>query len=393
MQPESRSARDRNRALVLGDLLARPVRTRGEIVAATGISKPSVSRIVRELMVEGFVQEGAPSEPTGAGRPTRGIELSSDLGCVVGFDLGSFISRAVCLSLSGRVLATWEGRTPLIISAAQVAGWIAGSIDELVAQVDDASGRIGTAVVSVPTRTMGHRLLADVDPGFEPLAGDALITALEAECSFPLRIETDSAAALVTELDRGAAAEFDDVVLITISQTTTAAVAIGRTPVRGRNNAAGSIRLLPFGPDQMPVDDAVSVPGVSRALAAAGLSEDGWSEILGDALGRRPEVAAIRERFIAGVTLIVGALAGSVDPEAVIFDGRMVPILASLLDVVRERLEDVLPAVPELRVVNDSRLYSSATGAGLIAAGEARRALIDQLPGARSRAEPGPAAG
>jgi predicted NBD/HSP70 family sugar kinase len=382
VEPVALSSRDVNRALILEAVLETGSLTRTEIATSTGVSMPSVSRMVNELLGEGFLVEGVMDERDGVGRRSQHLNPSPDLGCVVGFDLGIYMSRAVISDLSGRILASTEQETPTGASAADLAGWVADQVQSLRSQANPPTAQVLQLVLSLPARVRGGTVLENLSPELGHLAGDEFSARLAGVLPHPFLFETDAVAGLVDQLQDGEARGLADVVLISVSQALTAAVALDGRPRRGRNNAVGAIASLRFGAAVERVGDVATTVGVGRELDRSGRSIDGWSELL-NGTEVSTEVRAIRERFVAALTTATAALCAGVDPQLVIFDGRAAPLIAHVLEQLREQLTAALPVVPRLHVITAAGLFSSARGAAVLARQEARRHVLGRLHAAR----------
>nr|BFF12811.1 hypothetical protein GCM10025699_41140 [Microbacterium flavescens] len=65
-RPESVASGPGSRALVVDVIRSSGPISRVELTAATGLTQPSISNIVRRLLAEGIVREGAVWPPAGA---------------------------------------------------------------------------------------------------------------------------------------------------------------------------------------------------------------------------------------------------------------------------------------------------------------------------------------
>ena len=373
---DARAARTSTRTTVARAALSLPQATRPAIVARTGVSMPSVSRVVKGLIADGLIEEAPGVERAGAGRRSAILLPRPSLGCAVGFDFGIYLSRVVCLDMRGEVVATWEGETPSGVTTAEHAEWLVEAVEAVVAE---AGMPLRWLVVSFPSRvTERDGALIDVrDDGDAPgpTLGDEVARRLRA----PFRFENESVAALVAELQAMGETAPADVALVSVSQRVTAAIALRGEVLRGERHAVGMLGGLPFGDDREPVSRVVTITGIERDLDRIGRSVEGWSELVAGEVGGSASIDRIRERFVEGLVLLTAAVAGSVDPALLIFDGRVTPLIERVLPEIRVRLARVLPVVPELRLSRDSSLYSSASGAARLALDAARERLLRDL--------------
>ena len=75
-----------------------------EVVAATGLSRPTVDAVADELVRLGWLSEAAAVEGA-RGRPARSLAFRADAGDVVGVDIGEVKVRCAVADLRGRVVA------------------------------------------------------------------------------------------------------------------------------------------------------------------------------------------------------------------------------------------------------------------------------------------------
>ena len=105
-------ARVRNLAHAFERLLEGGTMTRGDLMAATGLSKATVARLVTELEEAGFVEERWIDPSEGPGRRASGLGVPRALGHVLGLSLGLRSSHAVALDLAGRTVGSRLEPTP-----------------------------------------------------------------------------------------------------------------------------------------------------------------------------------------------------------------------------------------------------------------------------------------
>jgi predicted NBD/HSP70 family sugar kinase len=159
-RPHLRDIRDRNRNLVLRELLRTSGVSRHDLTGKTGLTHASVSRITKELIEEGLCYEGAAYRADNQlGRRRVELRVNPDGGFVLALCLSVFSRMAVITDITGR--RRFETKIP-----ARAARTAKTTIDHVGSWLDDltASGEIdrsrllGAGVVvagSVDHRT-GH---------------------------------------------------------------------------------------------------------------------------------------------------------------------------------------------------------------------------------------------
>lgn len=371
------SSYDENRARVLLEVLNAATITRAQIADSTGISGPSVSRVVRDLLEEDYIESGEAVQQEGAGRKAVLFHPSPSTGCVVGYDIGLVFTRIVVTDLSGNTLAASTSPTPPMRSED-----IAGGVVQEMRGIEQRFGTdrpIRGLVISVPGRVTGGRVIEDDRPELREVVGEDLVERLEQELSLPLRLENDSSAALAYELEHGAARESSDVVLISVSQTVTAAIALGRKPLVGSHMAAGHVRSLLISDSGERVGESISITALQADLERLGEGEEGWEKLQSPDAELSEALKRVRERFISGLVLVTSALAAAVDPEIIVFDGRAVPLVQGMMEEIEARLRRSLVVLPAIVTTDQEDLYSSALGAAKIASDLATVDLLENL--------------
>lgn len=138
--------REHNRRLVLRMLYQGEVNTRAALAAVTGLTKPTVSNLVGELIDEGLVVEEGLGRASGSGgkRPTL-LAFNPRARHVIGVALGGKLVSAVLADLAGESSAVHE----LELSTAggdAVVGAVEDVVAALVPQLDAPLLAVGVAV-------------------------------------------------------------------------------------------------------------------------------------------------------------------------------------------------------------------------------------------------------
>jgi glucokinase-like ROK family protein len=86
--------------------------SRAELAKLTGASTGSMTSMVSRLIRKGLIVESGKSS-NGLGRKPVSLSVRKELGCVIGIDLGSFLTRVVVTDLSGNISHKTEIHTRL----------------------------------------------------------------------------------------------------------------------------------------------------------------------------------------------------------------------------------------------------------------------------------------
>jgi predicted NBD/HSP70 family sugar kinase len=371
------TARDHNKASVLDVVLARAPLTRNELIEVTGLSKATVSRAVEELRADGFVADGGVDTVAGRGRKSTYLDLPGSAGHVVGISFGAHTSCILVTDLRGREIKHLIVPTLSEDDVESAAAWIA----DLIAQCSEpAEGPLRQVVVAVPGRVQdGTEIFAPAESR-KIFAGAGLKRAMEDLVDAPVLFDSDANASL-----RGVLTDdvtIGNATLFIVSTMLTFARCTGREIAKGRTPAFGDLGVLSSGADSEPLDGLLSTSGLLKYARGRGLELERI-----EALWLDPSAEASRgevlEAFTTALVTAVSAVAVTLDPESVYFVGRLRPLVDEVLPEVRRRLDQTLPAVPEIRVVTQVLGLSVAQGAAYEALAFAQHRLLDAVLEAR----------
>ena len=304
--------------------------SRAAVAKATGLSKQTVSEVVRELERQGWVR---PSGRTSGnvGRSATNYEICPDAAYVVGVDLGGTKVHAAIADLACEVVA--EASEPTAEKGGRaVVKQIASLTTRLAKRAGIPRDRIRLAAMGTPgvlDQASGAIRLAPNIPGFDKLD---VIGALRAALASEVIIENDVNIAAIGEQWLGKAK----------GKATFAFLALGTgfgmgflsegRLMRGARGAAGEIAYLPIGGDPFDpasqehgtLEEAVGAAGIVRRYRAAGGREavtvrDIFDRMAaGDAVARATIVETAR--LIALTALAVATL---LDPEMIVLGGSI----------------------------------------------------------------------
>lgn len=189
-----------NRSVLLRLLRAQPGLSRARLAAESGLTKSTVSLLVRELLDDGWLDEAGAPVVDGLGRPSTPLRIHVGVRALIGVEIAIEVVRVVCVSLQGELLHTeaqpLDDHAPTVVCA-QVARMVANAHAHLVAAglrnsgigvgvpgaVDDASGVVRFAP------NLGWRNVSLLPGLTEALAGMGL-----ADVAVQLQNDADAAA-------------------------------------------------------------------------------------------------------------------------------------------------------------------------------------------------------
>lgn len=118
-----------NRSVLLRLLRAESGLSRAQLAQASGLTKSTVSLLVRELIDEGWLSETGVTPASGQGRPSTPLHIDGTTRGLIGVEVAVEALRVVGISLTGEVL--WSVEEPL---ADTTPGGVCQQAAQLVAQ-------------------------------------------------------------------------------------------------------------------------------------------------------------------------------------------------------------------------------------------------------------------
>jgi predicted NBD/HSP70 family sugar kinase/predicted transcriptional regulator len=97
-----------NRSVLLRLLRKHSGLSRARLAQESGLTKSTVSLLVRELIEEGWLSEAESTSAPGLGRPSTPLHIDGTRRAVVGVEVAVEVLRAVAVSLTGEVLVSLE---------------------------------------------------------------------------------------------------------------------------------------------------------------------------------------------------------------------------------------------------------------------------------------------
>ncbi|MEF2070296.1 ROK family transcriptional regulator [Consotaella aegiceratis] len=341
---------------VIRTVLANGAISRADIAKQTGLSKQTISDVVRDLTGEGWLRE---SGQTG-GRPGRSAityELNAGAGLAASIDLGGTKIAAAVGDLLGTVVAETRVPTDRRGGAAlvdQFEAVIGGLMAEAGASIADLRLLVvGTPGVLDPKT--GHIGVAPNIPGIDAIDVPQL---LAERLQVPIRIENDVNLAARGEQWRGHGTGVGNFAFVALGTGIGMGIIANGALLSGARGAAGEISYLPVGGDPFDprgftlgtLETAVGSVAIAQRYAGFGGAEGATVEELFSAFdaGEPAAIAAIEEtaRVVAQAIAAIGAM---LDPELVIMGGS-IGARAELVDAIRAILPRCSPHPPRIEI-------------------------------------------
>jgi predicted NBD/HSP70 family sugar kinase len=332
-------------ALIVLDLLrGRRAVSRADVARETGISAPTVSKIVERLIEARLVLEEGTGASTGGKRPTL-LRFNARFGHVLGVDLGGTHLRVAVARLDGTILdRTLEEIDP------------AGGQDMILRRIVEVGQRALAAhgagrPLAVALATPG---IVDVDRGVVVGARNLrgwkevpVRRVLADGFGAPVTVDNDVNLAAVGERWHGAGQGHENIVFVSIGTGIGAGIIIDGQVHRGAHYAAGEVNSLPTGlrnddGTAIGLEDVASGPAIVRRAQSRGVALP-RDRVSADAVFERARsgdeaAAQVIDEAVDALARGIAALIVSVDPCVVVIGGGVSRQGDALLEPLRARL-------------------------------------------------------
>lgn len=310
-----------NERFVMSLLARRGAASRAELARATALAPHSVSRLIEPLIDRGLVEEGTP-EIAGRGKPGAPLRLAADAAFSVGVSVMTDAVTLVVMDLGGTVRGHIGAPLELAdfdAGARQIAALIADTIGK--AGLDPA--RLLGIGCGVTGYFIGDGARLNPPTSLDPWALLPLDELLADRLGGPVWIDNDGNVAAMGEAMLGVGRTCADFAYLYFAAGFGGGVFARGVPLRGaRGNAGEFASIIPEGWPQPNLEN------LRAHLAERGIVHDGLRAMLRDLDLAAPAVEEWLDLCAPSLNLVVSAISGSLDPEMIVFGGRLPPQLA-----------------------------------------------------------------
>ena len=323
---QSNFSRQMSMALAMQAIIHTGPISRASIAKQTGLSKQTVSELVRILEEDGWVRETGRTHGH-IGRTATTYEIVPDSALIAAVDLGGTKLRVAIVDLTGGILAEVVEPTDPNGGA-----FVARQIGRLAKKAARKMwSRVRLTVVGcpgVPDQATGAVRFA---PNIEGIDCIDFRAAVAAVAGTEVLLENDVNLAVLGEQWLGAGQGVDHLVFIALGTGVGAGVVANGALLRGATGSAGKLGYLPFGADPFEPESlrvgaferAVATQGIRAAYRAA-TGRDAQVPAIFDAAATGEEAARVVIADIGRMLArAVAALGAIVAPQMVILGGSI----------------------------------------------------------------------
>jgi glucokinase-like ROK family protein len=357
--------REMNLALILSHLREMGILSRSQLATLTGLTKATVSSLVKELIERKFVREiGLAS--TAIGRPSMKLELNPEAGCIIGAEIGVDFIAATLTNFCAEVLYR-ETISTINLEGDQDA--ILASAITLLKRTIEHANKTGNTLLGIGVGVPG---LVDASSGVLLFAPNLkwkdvpLHQMLECELPYPIYVENEANMAALGESYFGAGREANFVLYVSAGVGMGGGIVLNKQLLQGSSGFAGEIGHMTIEPNgvrcncgntgcwETLVSQRVVFQRIQEAAAAGmeTLLNDRLDQIVFEdvvAAAKEGDKIALEALHETGRHLGIGIanLVNALNPEIVIFGG--------ILSLAKEFLLPALQAEIESRALLWSR--------------------------------------
>lgn len=240
----ARDAPGRGRRFVMLEIIRNGPLSRSEIARRVGITEASVSRIARELIDAGFIEEtGFIRGPNQPGRKRIGVQIRAEGGHVAGIALNAFSQDIVIGNIASQTIAKRRLHFMDMSSAAEVLRTCAVEMLRLIDQAGlEKHKMLGcAAVLTGSIDPIGMKVFNAFPMDWQDVDVDAI---LHRELEVPLVLESISNAKNLAARGNASTRKPDNVVLFNCSLAIGCSVIAEGKLLRGHESKVGMINSL-----------------------------------------------------------------------------------------------------------------------------------------------------
>lgn len=302
--------------------------SRADLAKKTGLSKQTMSEVIRTLEESGWVRvKGVVSGKVGRSAVT--YEVSPDAGCVIGIDLGATTIRIAVVDIAGGI--SQEIEAPADTHAGKdLLLHVNSLVERSLKTAQIPRNKVLLATVATPGVVDPETDKLSLAPNMSDIGSLDVTKTLQEILGCEVIMENDINAAVLGESWKGNSSGLDSVAFISLGTGIGLGTLVNGKLMRGAKGAAGEISYMPFGANPY-APESLERGALECAIGARGIVErygahDGSltaRAVLEQAdSGDERALATIKETARLAALLVVSVDA-ILDPQKIILGGNV----------------------------------------------------------------------
>ncbi len=340
------------------------------IAKETGLSTPSITRLVNELISARIlsVSESTIAEGAGPGRPASVLRLNPDYCCVIGVDVGEHVTQTALGDMSGSINQSSHTRSNADAGGGATLASILNAINEVrdsyAAQFSGEAPPLRAITVGVPGTVdpTTHRVVKA--PMVKGWTDFDLKAQLEAKIPDVLiRVVNDINAAAIGESANGVASGYDDFVFVSLRRGIGAGIFIHGQLFKGNTGFAGEMGKMVFDPEfkysnvagmghleTICGEDPILKQAIERGvkLETSDSEKPRLRTLSLAAANGDVNATEILKMALKNYGVAIANIASLLDPSIIVVGGEIDPVMAMTVEELTKTIGNLIPSPPKV---------------------------------------------
>jgi len=361
------------------DLIRRHgLRTRAELIAATGLGRSTVGARLELLQEQGLIRDGSNATSTG-GRPAARFEFNAEARVILAADVGASHARVAITDLDARPLAVRHSELDIALGPEKVIAWVCEKGLEMLAEVGRGHDQLAGVGIGLPG-PVEHETGRPTSPPIMPGWHGADVPGLVAE-TFPVPVLVDNDVNIMALGEHATTwPQVQHLMFVKVATGIGSGIISDGALNRGAQGAAGDLGHIRV----TSATDAVcrcgntgcleaiaSGPAVAAQLRSSGLDVAGTEDVVARVRGGDAAAAAAVRQAGRDLGDVLAGCVSLLNPSVIVVGGLLAEAGETLLAGVREAVyARSLPlATQHLSIVHSTTGVDAAViGAGVLVA-------------------------